>query len=153
MGCSLDLWGKQQVVHLFRLSASGFHNNVWCREIAEPQKLLSHLLQPNVSLLASETIGAYLQAAVKLFGSWSMELSQDWDGGRIQDVKEVVDTLISRLETFASHTDIEVQERVRLIHTVVYKSIPLIYCFRPQTHCNYLPLSVPILHRFVRKMT
>ena len=120
MGCSLDLWGKQQVVHLYRLSAYGF-NNLWRREIAEPQKLLSHLLQPNVSLLASETIGAYLQAAVKLFGSWSMELSQDWDNGRIQDVKEIVDTLISRLETFTSHTEIEVQERVRLIYTVLLK--------------------------------
>ena len=120
MGGSLDLWGKQQVVPL-RLSAYDYHNNLWRREIAEPQKLLPHLLQPNVSLLASETIGAYVQAAVKLFSSWSMELSQDWDSGRIQDVREVVDTLISRLETFASHSEIEVQERVRLIHTVVEK--------------------------------
>jgi hypothetical protein len=115
MGCSLDLWGKQQVVHLFRLFVSGHHNNLWNREIAEPQKLLPHLLHPNVSLLASETIAAYIQAAVKLFGSWSMELSHDWDNGRIQDVRETVDTLISRLETFTSHSEVEVQERVCLI--------------------------------------
>ncbi|KAI0286853.1 Ap3d1 protein [Russula aff. rugulosa BPL654] len=81
------------------------------REIAEPQKLLPHLLRPNVSLLAPETIAAYIQAAVKLFGSWSMELSQDWDNGRIQDVRETVDTLISRLEIFTSHSEVEVQER------------------------------------------
>jgi hypothetical protein len=112
MGRSLDLWGKQQVVLLFRLSVPGHHNNLWSREIAEPQKLLPHLLQPNVSLLASETIAAYIQAAVKLFGSWSMELSQDWDNGRIQDVREIVDTLISRLENFTSHSEVEVQERV-----------------------------------------
>ena len=118
MGCSVDLWGKQQVVHLFRLSASDHHNNIWSREIAEPQKLLQHLLQPNVSLLASETIGAYIQAAVKLFGSWSMELTQDWDSGRIQNVREVVDMLISRLENFTSHSEVEVQERVRLIDAV-----------------------------------
>jgi AP-3 complex subunit delta-1 len=69
------------------------------------------LLQPNVSLLASETIGAYLQAAIKLFGTWSMELSQDWDSEKIQDAREIVDTLISRLKVFTSHSEIEVQER------------------------------------------
>jgi AP-3 complex subunit delta-1 len=101
------------------LSVSGHHNNMWNREIAEPQKLLPHLLQPNVSLLASETIAAYIQAAVKLFGSWSMELSQDWDNGRIQDVRETVDTLISRLENFTSHSEVEVQERVCPIDAVL----------------------------------
>jgi AP-3 complex subunit delta len=119
MGCSLDLWGKQQVTHLFRLSVFGHHINLWNREIAEPQKLLPHLLQPNVSLLASETIAAYIQAAVKLFGSWSMELSRDWDNGRIQDVREIVDTLISRLENFTSHSEVEVQERVCPIDAVL----------------------------------
>ncbi|KAI0307634.1 adaptin N terminal region-domain-containing protein [Multifurca ochricompacta] len=81
------------------------------REIAEPQKLLPHLLQPSVSLLTSETIVAYLQAAVKLFGAWSMELSQNWESRKIQDVREVVDTLIFRLKDFTSHSEIEVQER------------------------------------------
>ncbi len=125
MGCSLDLWGKQQVVYLFRLSVSGHHNNLWNREIAEPQKLLPHLLHPNVSLLASETIAAYIQAAVKLFGSWSMELSRDWDNGRIQDVREIVNTLISRLENFTSHSEVEVQERVCPIDAVLFLSILL----------------------------
>lgn len=124
MGCSLDLWGKQQVAHLFRLSVPGHHSNLWNREIAEPQKLLPHLLQPNVSLLASETIAAYIQAAVKLFASWSMELSQDWDNDRVQDVKEIVDTLISRLENFTSHSEVEVQERVCPI-TALFSSILL----------------------------
>ncbi|KAI0271465.1 Ap3d1 protein [Gloeopeniophorella convolvens] len=81
------------------------------REIAEPQKLLPHLLQSNVSLLDPETIGVYIQAAVKLFGAWCMELSQDWNDGRVQDVKELVDTLVTRLSDFASHAEIEVQER------------------------------------------
>jgi AP-3 complex subunit delta len=100
----------------FHLFVFVHHNNdPWDREIAEPQKLLSHLLHPNVSLLASETIGAYIQAAVKLFGAWSMDLSQDWDNRKIQDVQEVVDTLISRLKSFTSHSEIEVQERVRRV--------------------------------------
>ena len=95
------------------LSASGRYNNLPDREIAEPQKLLPHLLQPNVLLLAPETIGTYLHAAVKLFSAWSMELSQNWDNDKMQEVREVVDTLISRLKTFTSHSEIEVQERVR----------------------------------------
>ncbi len=70
-------------------------------------------------ILASETIAAYIQAAVKLFGSWSMELSQDWDNGKMQDAREVVGSLISRLENFTSHSEVEVQERVRLIDAVV----------------------------------
>ena len=90
------------------------------REIAEPQKLLPYLLQPNVSHLASETIGAYLQAAIKLFGTWSMDLSQDWDSGKIQDAREVVDSLISRLKDFTSHSEIEVQERVSLRGDLVW---------------------------------
>jgi AP-3 complex subunit delta len=92
-------------------------------EIAEPQKLLPHLLQPNVSLLSSETIGAYIQAAVKLFGAWSMELSQNWDNNKIRDVREVVDTLISRLKNLTSHSEAEVQERVRPIGAS-FKNIP-----------------------------
>lgn len=107
------------MVHFFQLSASAHRNDLRNREIAEPQKLLPHLLQPNVSLLPSETIGVYIQAAVKLFGTWSMELSQDWDNGKIQDVREVVDMLISRLKTFTSHPEAEVQERVRPIGAVL----------------------------------
>ena len=48
-----------------------------------------------------------------------MELSQDWDSGRIQDVREIVDTLISRLENFTSHSEVEVQERVCPIDAVL----------------------------------
>ena len=43
-----------------------------------------------------------------------MELSEDWDSGKIQDAREVVDALISRLKDFTSHSEIEVQERVSL---------------------------------------
>lgn len=115
MGGGLDLWGKQQVAHhLLSLLASRRQINFQSREIAEPQKLLPYLLQPNVSLLAPETIGAYLQAAIKLFGTWSMELSQDWDSEKIQGAREVVEALISRLKDFTSHSEIEVQERVSL---------------------------------------
>jgi AP-3 complex subunit delta-1 len=144
MGRGLDLWGEQQVMYFFRLSTPSHHNNLRNSEIAEPQKLLPHLLQPNVSLLSSETIGIYIQAAVKLFGAWSMELSQNWDNGKIQDIREVVDMLISRLKNFTSHPDAEVQERVRRIgaffkyHSMEYR------CSRLPTQCSYLISFAPI---------
>jgi len=119
-GLQLGFVGKTAGGAPLSLSVSGRHNNLRNREIAEPQKLLPHLLQPNVSLLASETIATYIQAAVKLFGSWSMGLSQDWDNVRIQDVREIVDTLISRLENFTSHSEVEVQERVCPIDAVLF---------------------------------
>ena len=75
------------------------------------------------------TIGVYIQAAVKLFGTWSIELSQDWDSGKIQDIREVVDTVISRLKNFTSHPEIEVQERVRLIDAF-FKSYHGIWVFQ-----------------------
>ena len=58
-----------------------------------------------------------------------MELSRDWDNGRLQDVREMVGTLISRLESFTSHSEVEVQERVCPIDPVIL-SIPLIILFQ-----------------------
>ena len=138
------------MVHFFT-SASAHRNNLRNSEIAEPQKLLPHLLQPNVSLLSSETIGVYIQAAVKLFGTWSMGLSEDWDSGKIQDAREVVDMLIFRLKPFTSHPEAEVQERVRPIDAV-FRNMPYkTSIFRPRTQCNCSTSSVPIWHRIVRK--
>lgn len=137
--------------HLYASSGHD-HNSLLNREIAEPQKLLPHLLQPNVSLLAPEIIGAYLQAAVKLFGAWAMELSQNWDNERLREVREVVDMLISQLKTFTSHYEIDVQERVRQIYALQNFAVE-IDCFRLQTLCNCSLSSMPISHRFVRKKT
>lgn len=52
-----------------------------------------------------------------------MELSEDWDSGKIQDAREVVDMLISRLKPFTSHPEAEVQERVRPIDAV-FRNMP-----------------------------
>ncbi|KAI0059437.1 Adaptor protein complex AP-3 delta subunit, partial [Artomyces pyxidatus] len=82
-----------------------------CREIAEPQKLLPFLLQDNISILSPETIGIYLQAAMKLFGTWASQLSQEWEEDDLPRVKDVVDTIRTRMSDFASSPEIEVQER------------------------------------------
>lgn len=61
-----------------------------------------------------------------------MELSEDCDSGKIQDAKEVVDALISRLKDFTSHSEIEVQERVSLRGTQLGGRMSNVI-FRPQT--------------------
>ena len=86
----------------------------WCifRELAEPQKLLGHLLKPAIAHLASDTIGVYLQAVLKTFGVWAAELSQTWDNDDISKVKATVNEVVEGLRPFTSNANVEVQERV-----------------------------------------
>lgn len=83
------------------------------RELAEPQKLIPPLLKPGVTELSPGTIGVHLQAVLKIFGSWTSELAQNWDDDELPRVKAVVDETIEALQPFAPSPDMEVQERVR----------------------------------------
>ncbi|KAG5641635.1 hypothetical protein DXG03_004558 [Asterophora parasitica] len=80
-------------------------------ELAEPQKLLPHLLQPEVSALSPEIQAVYVQAATKVFGSWAAEVAQRWEDDDLQEVKNEVETLTSRFIELVSSPHIEVQER------------------------------------------
>ncbi|KAI0334057.1 Ap3d1 protein [Cubamyces sp. BRFM 1775] len=82
-----------------------------CSELAEPQKLLSYLLQQRVTALPSDVAAVYLQAAMKVFGSWAAELAERWDDDDLPRVQGVVDDTVERLSSFVAHPDIEVQER------------------------------------------
>ena len=89
------------------------HADATNRELAEPQKLLSYLLQPRVLTLPTDIISVYLQAAIKVFGSWAAELADRWDDEDLSQVRSTVDTVVEQVSIFASNADIEVQERVR----------------------------------------
>jgi hypothetical protein len=67
--------------------------------------------------LAPETVGIYLHAILKVFGVWAGELSEKWDDDDLPKVKTLVEEIVDTLQTFASSPDIEVQERVRPLHT------------------------------------
>ncbi|VDC05752.1 unnamed protein product [Peniophora sp. CBMAI 1063] len=82
-----------------------------CGELVEPQKLIPLLLKSGVTELSPATIGVHLQAVLKIFGLWASELSQNWDNDDLPRVRAVVDETIEALRTFASSSDIEVQER------------------------------------------
>ncbi|KAF9566934.1 Ap3d1 protein [Agrocybe pediades] len=83
----------------------------YCSELAEPQKLLPYLLQPEITNLAPEIIAVYIQAAIKVFGFWASELAQQWDDDNLPEVKQVVESVLSRVKELAGSQHIEVQER------------------------------------------
>jgi AP-3 complex subunit delta len=83
--------------------------------LAEPQKLIPELLQPEISNLEPETIAVYIQAATKVFGYWAVEVAQRWEDDDLQEVKEVVDLIMTHISHFVSSPHVEVQERVRLL--------------------------------------
>lgn len=81
-------------------------------ELADPQKLLTYLLQPRVLDLAPDTIAVYLQATTKVFGVWASELADRWDNDDLSRVKDVVDSTIERLTNFVCNPNIEVQDHL-----------------------------------------
>ncbi|GLB43563.1 putative part of the AP-3 complex, an adaptor-related complex which is not clathrin-associated [Lyophyllum shimeji] len=83
----------------------------YCDELAEPQKLLPNLLQPDVASLSPEIIAVYIQAATKIFGSWAADVAQRWEDDDMLQVKSVVEQLTTRFSELVSSPHIEVQER------------------------------------------
>ncbi|KIM47679.1 hypothetical protein M413DRAFT_416871 [Hebeloma cylindrosporum] len=98
--CSEVLW-----------AAAWIWESIVCKELSEPQKLLHHLLRPEVNNLAPDIISVYIHSATKAFGLWASELAQKWDDEDLPEVKQVVDQIISRMREFATSEHIEVQER------------------------------------------
>lgn len=86
---------------------------VMFREISDPPKILSYLLQPSTSSLPSETISVYIQAAFKIFGHWVADLAARWNEDYLAEIKQAVEMMVGSLQSFVQSENIEVQERVR----------------------------------------
>jgi AP-3 complex subunit delta-1 len=84
-------------------------------ELAEPQKLLPHLLQPEINNLAPDIIATYIQAAAKIFGFWASEIAQKWDDNDLPEVKQATESILNCVRRLSTSQHIEVQERVRRI--------------------------------------
>ena len=82
------------------------------RVLSDPQKLIPHLLHNDVDRLSPDIIGAYIQAILKVFGSWAVELAQQWGNDDLMDLKEKVTSIIVRMRELTASRHIEVQERV-----------------------------------------
>ncbi|KAF8488683.1 adaptin N terminal region-domain-containing protein [Gautieria morchelliformis] len=83
----------------------------YCRELLDPLKFLSYLLQPSSAALPPEIISVYIQAAFKVFGHWSAELAGRWNEDHLAEVKQAVDMVVGSLQSFVGNENIEVQER------------------------------------------
>uniref|UniRef100_A0A0W0GBD1 AP-3 complex subunit delta n=1 Tax=Moniliophthora roreri TaxID=221103 RepID=A0A0W0GBD1_MONRR len=83
----------------------------YCSELTDPQKLIPLLLREEISSLDPEIIVVYIQAAVKIFGFWAAEIAQRWSEEDLQEVKDIVGMIASRVGEFVSSPHIEVQER------------------------------------------
>jgi AP-3 complex subunit delta-1 len=85
---------------------------LYLSELADPQKLLPDILQPDILRLSPETIAVYIQAASKIFGFWATELAERWTDEHLPEIKGVVDLIVSRTTELVASPHIEVQERV-----------------------------------------
>ncbi|KIJ53612.1 hypothetical protein M422DRAFT_222276 [Sphaerobolus stellatus SS14] len=83
----------------------------YSREISDPPKILTYLLQPSTLTLPCETVCIYIQAALKIFGSWAVNLASRWSNDFLPELKQTIDMALSGLQSFVSSEDIEVQER------------------------------------------
>ncbi|KAF8588353.1 Adaptor protein complex AP-3 delta subunit [Ramaria rubella] len=83
----------------------------YCRELLDPPKILTYLLQPSTAALPSETISVYIQAAFKIFGHWVADLSNRWNEDYLPEIKQMVDVVVNSLQSYIGSEDIEVQER------------------------------------------
>ncbi|KAF7302704.1 AP-3 complex subunit delta [Mycena chlorophos] len=83
----------------------------YCSELAEPQKLLPYLLQPQIATLHPEIIAVYIQATSKIFGHWAAEVAERWDDDDLAELKNTVEMIVGSLGEFVGNRDVEVQER------------------------------------------
>lgn len=56
----------------------------------------------------------YIEAAIKIFGCWTSDLAQRWDDDDLPEVKQVAQSMSTRLRDLAGSQHIEVQERVSM---------------------------------------
>ncbi|KAK7464464.1 AP-3 complex subunit delta [Stygiomarasmius scandens] len=80
-------------------------------ELQDPQKLLPLLLQPEISNLSPDIISVYIQAATKIFGFWAADLASRWSDDDLQQVKDLVQLVLTGVGKFVASPHIEVQER------------------------------------------
>lgn len=91
-------------------------------ELADPQKLLPYILQPEITNLSPDIIAVYILAATKIFGFWATEVAERWSEDDLPEVRNLVDDIVTRVTEFAGSPQIEVQERVSQIIKLTFFS-------------------------------
>lgn len=123
-------------------------NHALVRELPDPPKIMAYLLQPSTLFLPSGTVYVFIQAAMKIFGTWVVDLAGRWNDDFLPEVKQTVDMVVSGLQSFVTSEGIEVQERVSPRHVVRLSSqICNSFSRRQPTHYSYsLSYTPTFLH-------
>ncbi|KIL71660.1 hypothetical protein M378DRAFT_115001 [Amanita muscaria Koide BX008] len=79
--------------------------------VSEPQKLITHMLKPEISNLPPDTIAVYIQAALKIFGFWAADLAEHWQDDYLPTVKSTAGLVMTHVQEFTGNFHVEVQER------------------------------------------
>jgi len=95
-----------------KYGALNCHSSTLTSELADPEQLLPHLLQADITRLPQDTISVYIQAAIKIFGVWTSELAQRWEEDELATVQSAVKSIQERMDALVTNPHIEVQERV-----------------------------------------
>lgn len=105
--------GNTAGIHIFGFRLASFTVYIF-RELSDPPRILSYLLQPSSLALPTKTISVYIQASFKTFGQWVADLANRWNEDFLPEIKQTVDMMVGSLQDFAGSENIEVQERVSL---------------------------------------
>lgn len=92
------------------------HAAAWvCGEYAEsvdnPRTVIPLLLRYSIADCHTSTLAASIHNGVKLFAHWASSLSDEWDGSRLEEVKNMIGLVAERLAAFLGSSDPEVSER------------------------------------------
>lgn len=83
------------------------------RELEDPPQVISYLLRDSVLRLPHSTTAIFIQAVLKVFGVWAVDLATRWNNDFLPEVRKTVEHVLSALQAYVKHDNTEIQERVR----------------------------------------
>jgi bifunctional N-acetylglucosamine-1-phosphate-uridyltransferase/glucosamine-1-phosphate-acetyltransferase GlmU-like protein len=84
--------------------------------LSDHVRVLQAICQPGLVALSSATVMTLVSATLKIFGEWAALMSKNWNHEKMLSVQKIAITVKQGIETFTSHFDLEVQERVWTIY-------------------------------------
>ena len=98
---------------------------VYFRHLTDPRSVLEAMLKPKITVLPGHIQSVYVQNTIKLYANIISRLEED-DEEAAETVKQIGEMLQEKLPIFVQSSDLEVQERVRLL---LYLNVILLLLF------------------------
>ncbi|GJJ13138.1 hypothetical protein Clacol_007388 [Clathrus columnatus] len=93
------------------LSACAWICGEFAQELANPPQTISCLFQEAAVRLPHRTVAIFVQAVMKVFGAWALQLASKWNDNYLPELKQNAEKIISQLQVLVKHDDFEIQER------------------------------------------